>query len=1246
MKLKKILSSALIIVMLFMSLVAVLPVNAFAAEEPGSTVTVDTTNVPKTQPTAEKVKNIVDEYLNYNYASAEDMLQYEIGRGYLASAESPESIVYVNVYTGLVYYKNKITGQILTSNPIDPGYQVTSDSTKLGLMSQIELTVSEKSNSSSEVSYNSLQWIREGAVLEVTGIEGKGLNVKYTLGDISEFFISPGVLLSDTFKTQICQPIFDNLEALLVEYCGEFEPQVAKKASSKVDLVSFKVTDHNDIEYKYSENEYSMSGIKKVIDALSDYAKTKLGRNDANYKIIKEYCSAVTPIFTDSGYGLIDSSNIDGVGENIKNEVAAIREGKPVYKIHHPENVDNLRAIDKALRTACPEYTMKTAEAHEQECGYDPPEVNTPFITCCIRYLLDADGILTIDIPTDPSNLVFALDDYSITSITPLKYFGAGDMDKDGYIFYPDGSGTIIEFSDFYYGSDSDKTNTSIYVDSPVFGNDYVYSTITGQHREQITMPVFGMVNEVNVGTAAGGYKEVTGGFFTIIESGASTATLCFESGGGINKYAATYSVIRPYPSDKYDLSKSLSVSGLGFYYVVAEKGFEGSYKYRVNMLTDEEQAVSTDYVLNKNYYPSDYAGMAACYRNYLVANGTLTPLAEFSKDLPLYIEALGSMDIIKRILTFPVTVSTSLTTFDDIETIYDELSNVNDAVASFRAKAADYRAKAAEVAANNSTLDNDDEYIIEIYQQKAAHYEELADKVYNICNINFRLTGFANGGMYFTYPAKVKWERSVGGKRGFKDLLENAGDISDKAGYNFGIFPDFDFLFINNTALFDGINANGSAARMVDNRYASKQSYDSIQQKYESLFALVLSTDSLDDLYTKFEKKYSKYDIDALSVSTLGSTLNSNFDEDNLINREAALGHVTGLLDRMANGDGYSLMTDVGNIYSVKYVDHILNATIDSSHFRYSSFTVPFYGMVLHGYVNYAGSPLNYSGSPDYDILRSIENGASLYYILCYENTNHLKEDELLSQYYGIDYANWHENILENYVTINEAIGDLQKHNIVDHDILIAERIIDSDEMKANYERLVNEFLAELSPSIENRIDEAAAANPDNHFGYQLVIDKDYVKSCVDDILSSYTDATEKAAIKVAAYNKIDVIIERLEERFPAKAGAVVVDISDDDDIDYDSQYSYVTKSVATDKDGYVRTDFTCDNGSVVMVVYRNPDNGDEVVFILNYNTFSVDVRIDNTIDKTLGADETDVLTLGAYGCYKITSTGSVKIK
>ena len=123
--------------------------------------------------------------------------------------------------------------------------------------------------------------------------------------------------------------------------------------------------------------------------------------------------------------------------------------------------------------------------------------------------------------------------------------------------------------------------------------------------------------------------------------------------------------------------------------------------------------------------------------------------------------------------------------------------------------------------------------------------------------------------------------------------------------------------------------------------------------------------------------------------------------------------------------------MTNEGNAYCLKYVDHILNVSLDSSRYISSSQSVPFVGLVLHGSVQFAGSPLNMVGDAYYEMLKIIENGASPYFMLSYENTAKLKEDALLSEYYSVAFQIWQEDLVKYYNTLNDALKDCQTRKL-----------------------------------------------------------------------------------------------------------------------------------------------------------------------------------------------------------------------
>ena len=1105
-------------------------------------------------------------------------------------------------------------------------------------MSQILINFFETKTSSNKGSYDSTKWAADYGQIKVSEITN-GLRVSYTLGDTTQRFLLPGVITAESFENNILKPMLAAYEEMLVEYCQ------ASLADYNFAFIG------NDAYTQYEYGCISTDGVKKYLTATqSKYAEllSSGAITAAEKKALDDARIAINEIFVlggaGSGYGQVNperyrayvESGLVQFAETLKlaeEKYPIIKEGEggtPIY-VCQITDTSNKRINANRIKQYAPEYTFQMMYEDEDFCGYVDDYVQKPVFRCALEYTLNSDGTLSVALPA--SSIIFDETVYTLRDITPLKYFGAGDMSSDGYVFFPDGSGTIVNFRDFY------KSGENISLSTAIYGQDYCYSSVTGKHREQVTMPVYGVVNEVDAGatTKASGLTSkdtVTNGFFAIFEEGAALANLGMSSMDIVkSQYAMVYSSYVPNPSDTLDLSDTISVGSMGAYYVVSESKYSGSYVTRIVMLTDD--TIGQNLPEGKTYYPSTYVGMATYYRDYLKARGVLTSLQTTTNDLPLYIEALGSMEIVKKILTFPTNVSIPLTTFEDISTIYSELS---DAKGTLLKKADEYQALADEI--NAEVLTDEESALKQKYLNYVEEYKKLSENVQNVINVNFKLTGFVNGGMNETYPVKVKWERVLGGKRGFKKLVSEAHAVSSEAGKTFGVYPDFDFMYINNTSMFDGIRLKKNVSKMVDNRYASKQYYNSITSLYESFFNLVVSPDRLDALYTKFIKKYSKYDHNYISVSTLGSDLNSNFDKENPINRNDSVAYVEALLSRMSHkrdgGDDFTVMLDKGNIYSVAYADHIIDACIDSSHFRYSSNPVPFVGLVLHSYVNYTGSAFNYAGSPDYELLRAIENGASLYYLICYQNTAHLKEDVDLNKYYGIDYNNWFDDIVKSYTQLNAEIGALQNYEIVDHEVLISERAISDAERVANYVKLVTEIRDMLTLQIQSVVDakyaELQISNPEAYDSVALSIDLAAIKASAAAKLFTSVEYLDSVGFDAIMAETVQYFVTE----YPVKDGAnqVVITVSDFEyyykseavDSPYKSQYSLVTGSVSDD-DTYMYTDYTSDDANVVVVTYRRASDGDTVKFILNYNTYAVNV--------TLGGKQ---YTLSKYAYAKIT--------
>ncbi len=527
-------------------------------------------------------------------------------------------------------------------------------------------------------------------------------------------------------------------------------------------------------------------------------------------------------------------------------------------------------------------------------------------------------------------------------------------------------------------------------VSGQMYGPDYAYHEVDAGNEQAMRMPVYGAVTEYSnplTPPEEGTPSYNDSGFLAIITHGDSMATLTSEHGGTLYGYNHVYATFTPRPSDSYNLADSISVSGNATWTVTSERRYTGRYTIKFVMLTGEKEG--------KGYEPS-YVGMAEAYRDYLYDVGTLEK-QKTTDNLPLFIESFGSIKTTKRIVSVPVKVNAPLTTFENVETMANEL------------------------------------------------------KEEGIENLNFKLRGFANGGLVSTMPYKLKWVNELGGSSGFTDLISFAKENG------VGIYPDFDFAYLYVKDAFDGVNLKNHAVRTIDDRHTRKVEYDPAHQALmlnKDMSMTAISPASFDYFYSKLSGNYSGYGNDAISMSSLGSDLNSDFNKSNPYHREDSKEITTELLAR-AKEDYGNVMVAGGNAYVYDYADVITDVALTSSDYIYASGSVPFMGMVLHGAKTIMGEPLNMEGDTDEALLRAIESGATINFTLSYQNTDKLKDSEYWRRYYSVAYEIWKDDVVEYYNTLNDATKDLQDKLIVGHAYVSAKRVPDEEELEADAKEL-----------------------------------------------------------------------------------------------------------------------------------------------------------------------------------------------
>lgn len=369
----------------------------------------------------------------------------------------------------------------------------------------------------------------------------------------------------------------------------------------------------------------------------------------------------------------------------------------------------------------------------------------------------------------------------------------------------------------------------------------------------------------------------------------------------------------------------------------------------------------------------ADYSGMAAHYRNQLASAGVLKPLQE-EGELPLFVSVLGAIDKRKTVLGVPYKGLVPMTTFSEAGAIADRLNGDC------------------------------------------------------ISNIQMRYLGWFNEGLNHKAPDKVKVDSQLGGASELKEL---SAKLTSMGGT---LYPDVAFQHVFRE---EGRFAPAAdAARYITREQASRTPYNRAFNSMDlDLGTYYLLSPAKLPYYTeRFMKNYDKLGQDALSLRDLGDMLHADYRVRRVVFRESAKLIVQDQLSAIR--ENYSdVLIAGGNAYALPYAQNIVNVPMTDSGFNITDETVPFYQMVLHGYSEYAGDPVNLGGEQDaqLQLLKAVELGSALHFLWSEESSSALKFTPY-DVMYATEASAWHETAVDMYRQANEALSGLRTVPMLRH--------------------------------------------------------------------------------------------------------------------------------------------------------------------------------------------------------------------
>ncbi|WP_027088030.1 DUF5696 domain-containing protein [Cohnella panacarvi] len=588
----------------------------------------------------------------------------------------------------------------------------------------------------------------------------------------------------------------------------------------------------------------------------------------------------------------------------------------------------------KALESA--DYTEEDLLEDAAELNMDLSKPEPRIFRASIEYLLDDDSLVA-KIPADS---IYYPEEYPVNMISMLSFFGAGGADAEGSIFVPDGSGALIRFN-------NGKTKYPAY-QQVVYGSDQTVDRTEDPSREQdVRLPVFGMVRE---GEA----------FLGIIEEGAAAATINADVAGRLNGYNYVYPSFYVINKDEVTLFANEQQRSLPKF---QERPMMTDYAVRYAFLSGEEASV---------------AGMAHYYQQYLLKRNGLpqSKANPEAKDVPFYLQLVGSISKQKHFAGIPYDSLESLTTFG---------------------QARDIVAQAQER---------------------------------GICNLKVKFAGWFNEGLDHEVPDSVSVDKAVGGSKGLQDFVAFARDRA------IAFFPDVAFLVANTGDSFD---ESDDASRTLRDEPAMLFPVNLALNRRDRTKppSYVVSPRLIGRYVDKMRESLREYKAGGISLRDMADTLNSDFRENKLIDRVQSQGISADALGKLRD-DKLEIMGNGGNAYALPYLSDITEAPMSNSRFKLEDEEIPFYQMVVRGYIDYTGQPYNLSTYNDVRqyVLRSIEYGAGVYFDWIYEPNYKVNKTDY-DRLFAVNYELWIDQAAEIYKEVNGVLGRVQGQRMISHEKL-----------------------------------------------------------------------------------------------------------------------------------------------------------------------------------------------------------------
>lgn len=294
-------------------------------------------------------------------------------------------------------------------------------------------------------------------------------------------------------------------------------------------------------------------------------------------------------------------------------------------------NTEKMKDVTKGTLQKAFENAGYTYEDYLEDKALDMSEAtnDSPVFDISVIYRLEGDD-LTVEVPFDS---ILSKSEYPVYNISILPYIGASGVNDNGFLFVPEGGGSIIDFN-------NGKTAQSVYAANVYGWNMAIYRDAL-VHSTIANMNLYGISNGND-------------SFICIIEEGAPYAAVRADISGRFSSYNYVNALYTVKEREKYNLGSNSNQD----VYVYQENLPDESFKNRYSFVDS-----------------GSYVDMAKDYRDYLLDSYPDYFDKNDDTSAPLVVDVVGAVDKVKQIVGVPVSRPLALTTYKEAAGLIEDLT-------------------------------------------------------------------------------------------------------------------------------------------------------------------------------------------------------------------------------------------------------------------------------------------------------------------------------------------------------------------------------------------------------------------------------------------------------------------------------------------------------------------------------------------------------------------------------------------